>query len=264
MLAKAEEACLCVAFASPAGVHLVEKELGRLRGRARLLVTTQFGTTTAGALGRARALGAEVRVLNPAGSRTYHPKLYLGRTRGRLAAVIGSANLTGGLVSNIEAAVHLEGTPRDDALAEAWSRAETWWADRLAAPWHPGAVAEPEPDWGGDPALFDLVRREVARDPVFATLGGAPRRNVAAGVAPEGVYVETARSRGRGSGAQLVPGWMIGLAWDALRARGTLTNRSLLDELHVHRSSFVCALLARLPGVRRRPGRQIALEWMGG
>ncbi len=54
---------------------------------------------------------------------------------------------------------------------------------------------------------------------------------------------------------------MIGLAWDTLRAHGTLTNRYLLDGLHVHRSSFVCALLARLPGVRRRPGAAITLDW---
>ena len=42
-------------------------------------------------------------------------------------------------------------------------------------------------------------------------------------------------------------------------AHGTLTNRHLLDKdgLNVKRSSFVCALLARLPGVEistaRRP-----------
>jgi HKD family nuclease len=263
VLADAEEARLCVAFASPAGVHLVGKELTRLRGRARVLVTTQFGTTTVGALGRAKDLGADVRVLNPAGSRTYHPKLYLGRTRNRIAAVIGSANLTGGLVSNIEVAVHLEGTPRDAALAEAWSRADAWWNDRLAQPWLPGAVAEPAPaaDWGNDPALFDLVRREVAEDPIFETLGTDQKRNRVTELTPDGAHVETARSRGTGAGPQLVPSWMIGLAWDTLRAQGTITNRHLLEVLHVHRSSFVCALLARLPGVRRRPGQGIALEW---
>lgn len=252
-----------VAFATHAGMHLVGQQLARLRGRARVLVTTQFGTTTPGALARAQALGAEVRVLNPAGNRTYHPKLYLGRTRNRIAAVVGSSNVTGGLVSNIEAGVHLEGTTRDDALAEAWSRADAWWNDPLALPWLPGAVAEPEPiaDWGSDPALFDLVRREAAKDPVFETLGRDRRRNRVARFAPEGAYVETARSRARGAGTELVPSWMIALAWDTLRARGTLTNRYLLDVLKVYRSSFVCALLARLPGVRRRPGAKITLEW---
>jgi HKD family nuclease len=264
VLASAEEARLCVAFASPAGVYLIERELGRLRERARLLVTTQFGATTPGALGRAASVGVDVRVLNPAGSRTYHPKIYVGRARGRLSAVIGSANLTGGLVSNIEAAVRLEGTSRDSALAEAWSRADAWWNDRLAAPWLPGAVAEPEPtpDWGTDPALFHLVQRAVEEDPVFLTLGREPKRNVVKRVEPPGLYVETGRSRATGAGPQLVPSWMVALAWDYLRSHGTLTNRYLLDVLHVHRSAFVCALLARLPGARRRPGPRIELEWM--
>ncbi|MFI5401546.1 MAG: hypothetical protein ACHQ1G_01210 [Planctomycetota bacterium] len=262
VLAEAEEARLCVAFVTHGGVHLIENELRRLGERARMVVTTRFDTTSIAALDRAAALGVQVRVLNPPG-RTYHPKLYVGRTRGRLAAVIGSANLTGGLVSNVEAAVHLEGTPRDEALREAWSRADAWWSDGLAQPWRPEAVAEPgpAPDWGADAALQDLVRREVARDPVFPTLGRAPKRNLVVRVAPEGVYVETARSRERGAGAELVPSWMIGLAWDALRAHGTLTNRYLLDMLHVHRSSFACALLARLPGVRKRAGAGITLDW---
>jgi hypothetical protein len=56
---------------------------------------------------------------------------------------------------------------------------------------------------------------------------------------------------------------MLNLAWDALRARGRLTNRELLDELRVHRSSFVCGILARLPGVEREDGREIALRYAG-
>jgi hypothetical protein len=44
---------------------------------------------------------------------------------------------------------------------------------------------------------------------------------------------------------------MVQGAWDYLQAHGGLTNRYLLDKdgLNVKRSSFVCALLARLPGV---------------
>ena len=44
---------------------------------------------------------------------------------------------------------------------------------------------------------------------------------------------------------------MIQSAWEYLQAHGVLTNRFLLstDGLNVKRSSFVCALLARLPGV---------------
>jgi hypothetical protein len=101
----------------------------------------------------------------------------------------------------------------------------------------------------------------AARDPVFETLGPDRKRNLAVEFTPDGVYVETARSREKGTGPQLVPSWMIALAWDYLRAHGTLTNQYLLGELKVHRSAFVCALLARLPGVRRRPGPGITLDW---
>lgn len=45
---------------------------------------------------------------------------------------------------------------------------------------------------------------------------------------------------------------MIQLAWEFVRTHGALTNKFLLanDGLNVKRSSFVCALLARLPGLQ--------------
>ena len=59
-------------------------------------------------------------------------------------------------------------------------------------------------------------------------------------------------------------GPLLNLAWDVLRARGELSNRVLLDELRVHRSSFVCALLARLPGVELASSRPIVLRYRAG
>lgn len=52
------------------------------------------------------------------------------------------------------------------------------------------------------------------------------------------------------------------LAWDDLVEHGVLSNGYLLadDGLNVTRSSFVCALLARLPGVVRRATPGIELE----
>ena len=72
---------------------------------------------------------------------------------------------------------------------------------------------------------------------------------------PAGIWVETSRSAQRGR-PELIEPRMVHLAWDWLIARGTITNKTLLGGLRVHRSSFVCALLAQLPGVRiisRRP-----------
>ena len=65
-------------------------------------------------------------------------------------------------------------------------------------------------------------------------------------------------STGKSPKGTLVPAWMIVFAWQLLKARGRLENDELLNQLYprVMRSSFVCALLARLPGGGRgRSGR---------
>lgn len=265
VLSEADEAFLCVAFVQEKGVHLVEAELDALhrRGvRARLLVTTTFATTSEPALGMARRLGLDVRVLNPGSGSTFHPKLYLGRNDARARAVIGSANLTGGLATNLEAAVALDGRPEDEPIARAWGWVESLWQDRRVEPWLPGSVR----DVGHEtlaPELYVAISREWRRDPVFATLGARPARNVVVDVTEAAVYVETERSRERKGGAEEIEAWMFNLAWDHLRTHGELSNRTLLEELRVHRSSAVCAILARVPGVRVRGGRTITLEWAG-
>ena len=43
--------------------------------------------------------------------------------------------------------------------------------------------------------------------------------------------------------------------------RGELTNTTLLNQLRVHRSSAVCAMLAKMPGVIVVPGRTITLRY---
>lgn len=58
-------------------------------------------------------------------------------------------------------------------------------------------------------------------------------------------------------GAEPIPAWMFNLAWERLQTHGELTNGELLNELRVHRSSAVCAILARLPGVEQVAGREI-------
>lgn len=258
VLASADEALLCVAFAHPRGVHLVEKELKQLGEAARLLVTTTFDQTGGAALALAATAGVHVSTLNPGSGSTYHPKVYLGRAGRRLAAVVGSANLTGGLVTNVECAVHLRGTRADATLAHLWDWAEALWDDARAEPWLAHA-AEASGDEDLEPALLAAIDAERRRDPVFLTLGARSAPNHVVEVTRSGVLVETARSQERRAGPQLIPAWMFNLAWDALRAAGSLSNKRLLEELRVHRSSAVCAILARVPGVRPLPGPGVAL-----
>jgi hypothetical protein len=102
------------------------------------------------------------------------------------------------------------------------------------------------------PGLWTFLEREVRREPVFLTLGPQRKPNRVTDLTPEALYVETERSRAR-SQQEEIPAWMFNLAWEYLKTHRELSNRELLDELRVHRSSAVCAILARHPAIEVRP-----------
>jgi hypothetical protein len=247
---------LGVAFVERRGVNLVEHQLRAVK-RTRLVATTVFGSTTEQGLSGARKLGVEVRVLNRRGG-TFHPKVYLGRHGDRLAAAVGSANLTGGLIANVELVAVLAGPARDPQLRDLWELAESWWADPVAVAWTPQAA--PAMRETLEPTLLAAIRVAVETDPVVWTLGD-PQRNLVHEVTEDGVWVETAASVRKGVPPQRVNAWMIQVAWEWLLTHGWLTYKWLLadDALNVKRSSFVCALLARLPRVRVQSRRPIEL-----
>ena len=262
----AERAQLCVAFVSMEGVQLLRPELKELGNRARLLVTTVFRTTSPEALDEAAALGVEVATLNPGGSRTYHPKLYVARRGEGLDAVIGSANMTGGLVGNVEIATRLSGTRRDSALLDAWDWADRVWTHPSVKPWvggEAGAESQTQMELDLWRAIQGVFEPSSVRDRVVQTLGPSPKRNRITRVLRTGLYVETDRTRARGSGPQVVPAWMFNVAWTYLKAHGRLTNPHLLKVLRVYRSTAVLATLAQLPGVRVASRKPITLEWTG-
>ncbi len=257
----AKDVFLCVAFVQEKGLRLLQSELEQLRRRevhARLLVTTTFQTTTPSALSMAMGLGMDVRVLNPGTGRTFHPKLYLGNAGEDARAVIGSANLTGGLFANIEAAVALQGQRSDQPIARAWEWALDLWADPRVQPWS-HKVVTPQ-DEAFDSELYRALKVQVRRDPVFRTLG-RDRPNRVVELTPIEVQIETERSRAKTGGAEPVPAWMFNLAWARLQTHGTLSNVELLNDLRVHRSTAVCAILARLPQVEVVPGKSVLLRW---
>jgi hypothetical protein len=198
-----EQALVCVAFAQSRGVHLVAKELERAskRGGARVMVTT-FGSTAPVALGALRESGADVRVLNPIGG-TYHPKVYLGRIGDSVHAVVGSVNLTSGLVASIEVATVLRGTLADQPLADLWSWAEATWAHPRGESWN--GVIDPAIDEPIEPELLALLAAIARDNPRVYTLGPSSAENTVAEVNASGMWVETTRSRTLRTGAQLVP-----------------------------------------------------------
>lgn len=253
----ADEALLGVAFVQHRGVNLIEHQLRNV-GRGRLVTTTVFGSTTAQGLSAAEDGGFAVRVLNPARG-TFHPKLYIARHGDELVAAVGSANLTSGLVANVETGVVLRGPSHAPQLRRLWRLAESWWDHFDAVPWAPERVpAAPEVLEG---ELFSQLALAIARERVVLTLSDC-KSNIVHEVTPDGVWVETVKSRGQGRPPQLVEAWMIQIAWDWLQAHGSLTAKFLVatDGLNVKRSSFVCALLARLPQVEIASRRPIELR----
>jgi len=200
----ADAALLCVAFVQKAGVHLLRGQLEQLGGRARLLHTTTF-TECSTALGMARDLGTQVGILNPP-SGTYHPKVYLARRGDELRAVVGSPNLTGGLVNNVEAAVMLRGTSADEPIRAAWEFGESLWANPRRSVWTPPVEGAPDEETFSPELYAQLVAAVAANQRVFLTLGPTPKRNLVHEVTPAGLYVETDASRAKGNPPQLIPG----------------------------------------------------------
>ncbi|MDP9404461.1 MAG: hypothetical protein M3P85_14320 [Actinomycetota bacterium] len=107
----------------------------------------------------------------------------------------------------------------------------------------------------------ELRELEQAEGQVVTLASGKPNRIER--VDGSGVLVSTGASEAKGSGPQLVPALMLNIAWRHLRSTGSLTYRHLLspDGLNVKRSSAVCALLARLPGVEVVSSRPIELRY---
>lgn len=109
--------------------------------------------------------------------------------------------------------------------------------------------------WSED--LQERIERVVSVGDVILTLSNSQPNRIDT-ISRDGVIIETTKSSREGR-AQLVPGWMFQVAWDELIEHGQLTNRHLLYDLNVKRSSAVCAVLARLPEVTVASERPIRL-----
>ena len=98
------------------------------------------------------------------------------------------------------------------------------------------------------PELLSSLRTAIPDGTIIFTVSNH-KPNWIAQVASDGVLVETEKSRREGSPPQLVPAWMVQIAWDELTTLRRLTQARLLHKLNVKRSAAVFAMLACLPGV---------------
>lgn len=110
-----------------------------------------------------------------------------------------------------------------------------------------------------DDVLFERISEVAGPGTVILTLSTKNLNRITA-VDRKGVWVETERSMSLGSGPQLVPAWMIAVAWERLCDKGELSQQELLNELNVKRSAFVCALVAKFPEVHIRSTRPTVVE----
>ena len=182
----ADEAILGVAFVQRRGVSLVERQLQTV-GAGRLVTTTVFGSTTSEGLDAIQSIGFGVRVLNPSGG-TFHPKLYLARHGDEIAAAVGSANLTSGLVANVELVTVLRGRPDAPELRRLVELSESWWAHRDAVDWSPERV----------PAAREILEPGLLRE-IEAALCAKPRGDDARRAGRSRTGSETSRRTACGS-----------------------------------------------------------------
>src|SRR2546428_10808120 len=105
LLAKASALDVAVSYVQMSGWALIKGLIKKIEPRKiRVLITDQFTITQPGALRQMLKAGIQVR--NYAGSRVYHPKVYLVHSPNRhpLAAIVGSANMSeSGLMAGVEA-----------------------------------------------------------------------------------------------------------------------------------------------------------------
>jgi len=99
-----------------------------------------------------------------------------------------------------------------------------------------------------DEGLLDVILQSVKVGEEIRTLSNQ-RANRIEAIDADGISVTTGRSTRMGTGPQKVPAWMITRAWNHICKHGYLTQQGLLHDLDVKRSAFVCALLAKFPGV---------------
>jgi len=253
----ATESILCVAFINRAGVALIENELQKLGPSARVLLTSVFGSTTQPALETLRGLGCQIKILNLSGG-TYHPKLYHANAPRFSTAAIGSANLTSGLIKNVEVMSLFRGDSDWKPIRESAAIAEDLWN-------HPSAITAINSDVESkdevfSPELESLIRRTFRLGQTIQTISQGQHNRIIE-ILPIGILIETERTKSKGKVPQLVDAWMIELAWDSLKSFGELSNTTLLNDLKVHRSSAVCALLAHFEGVSVASTRPITLKY---
>jgi HKD family nuclease len=253
----ASSALLCVAFINRTGVALLEEELSRIGKSGRILLTTVFGSTTKPALTALHRFGLQIKILNLSAG-TYHPKVYISESAKIKAAAVGSANLTSGLIKNVEVMTVFRGEPSWNPLREISYLAEDLWSHKSAIIFRDYLV-EAKDETFSDELLKKICAHILIGTEIHTISQGKTNRIV--DINPAGVLIETKSGIAKNIGPQLVDAWMIELAWDYIRANGEISNKYLCNELRVKRSAAVCLILSCFPEVEVASTLPVVLKY---
>ncbi len=237
-----QSALLCVAFINRMGVALLENELSKIGHAGRILLTTVFGDTTKPALQALQKYGFKIKILNLS-SGTYHPKIYITDSNIFKTAAIGSANLTSGLIKNVEAMTVLRGSASWQPINDITNLAEDLWLHDSAVSFQ-DFLSDAKDEILSEDLLLKFKNSIPLGSEILTIARSQPNKVI--DINPAGILIQTKRSVAKKTGPQLVDAWMLQLAWDYIKTSGQLSNTMLCNELHVHRSAAVCAILAQL------------------
>ena len=146
-------------------------------------------------------------------------------------------------------------------VQDSWKLGEELWDSSLAKPWTPASQVKLHND--ESLKVMQTVQKHLREGQTIETISqGKP--NWVTAITHQGVYIETEKSKRLRTSPRLVNSWTIEVACLHLTIHGSLTNSYLLSTsgLNVKRSSAVCAILAKLPGVKVLSKSPIEFEFL--
>ncbi len=123
-----KEIDIAVAYVKNSGVELVKDTL--YSKKVRVIFSFEYLITDPECIEKLIELGAECKEYKTSGSDEigFHPKLYIFRSEDMVRVVIGSSNFTaGGLISNVESCLVIEGNYEDKIITNILNYFERIW-----------------------------------------------------------------------------------------------------------------------------------------
>ncbi len=119
---------IAVAYVKNSGIQLTEKILSGKK--VRILFSFEFLTTDPESIEKLIEVGVECKEYRASGTEeiNFHPKLYIFKNSETVRIIVGSSNLTaGGLSTNVESCLAIEGSYNDEIISKTLDYFERLW-----------------------------------------------------------------------------------------------------------------------------------------